>query len=989
MIRPHNAVIDILDEHLDYAHPVLTYKHLTSIIDVTAGIGDLFVIHINIRSIKTNFDHLKVFIDSLPKPPDLIVLSEIWIVENLKNLFVLPGYNLEIKTRLDSSYGGVGCYIADSLDYTRLVDIEPILTECESLCLKITDSRLEKPLIVTCIYRAPKTNYFRFCDSLGVHLGRTQSLGEQLVCGDCNLNYLELDKHYQFFNTFLQYGLKACITGPTRIVGNAATSIDCIFSTLLKFSCKAGTFIADIADHLTIYSVFKLKNDQQTRGYSNMFYTKTNNVGVKNKLQNCDWTMINDTVKNNVNEGCDKLVEKIELTITQETTTKRYNKKRNPYNPWFTPGLLRSYRKKLKLYTDYKKNPTLPQKELVYKNYVKHYNRLIVLAKRLYYNKHFTKESDIKKKWQTLKTSIGLASSKKSTIKEIKKINSDEMVTDPVEVSQIFNSFFATVGDRLAEGIPATNRSPLDTVDQVQSIFSFNQISRDIILLTLKELNSKPSVDKYGMSNKLLKYCSVELSVPLTVLLNEILSTGIFPDRLKVAKVIPLFKAGCVKSVDNYRPISLVPVIGKLFEKVIHAQINAYLQEHSLIAKQQFGFQKNVSTTMALMSLHNYILEAMNNKNMVTVLFVDLSKAFDTVSHDILIQKLGRYGFTDESVALIQSYLADRKQYVSVDGTDSDELSISIGVPQGSVLGPLLFLIYINDLVKILPNVILFADDTALFRKHKFFQLLREQLQADIDLLDDWLKANKLSLNVAKTKYIVFKPPEKPLLPEAVYFTIRGVQLQKVSSIKYLGLVIDERLSWNEHIKHVSNKISKFIYIFSKAKHYHDRNVLKLIYTSFVYPHLLYGIELYGHAGSTILNSLFLIMKRMVRIITRSPNIEHSAPLFKELQLQTLNQIFVTRLAFFMFNIVNRGYRTLHINLKTPLPGLVTRGGAQLKLIPNQAINYFGQRMIEYCGSILWNKLPNAITEIVSVSVFKIQIRIYLVENLINIYVSR
>ena len=279
--------------------------------------------------------------------------------------------------------------------------------------------------------------------------------------------------------------------------------------------------------------------------------------------------------------------------------------------------------------------------------------------------------------------------------------------------------------------------------------------------------------------------------------------SGTVPHELKIANVIPIFKKGDVLIPCNYRPISLLSVFHKLLEKIIYKKIISFLEKYKILYNYKFGFRSNHSTTLALIEVLDEIYKNLDQQNYVIGTFFDLSKAFDTVNHEILLQKLSYYGIRGIALSWIKSYLDNRQQYVSIDKTNSATKVVNYGVPQGSVLGPLLFLLYVNDISNCIPNcnLRLFADDTNMFTYGRNLNTLVEETNICLDKLNTWFLANKLTLNVDKTCYIVFAPFKNIVSSDHNFqLSINNVILQQLRSCKYLGVMFDDGLSWKPHI---------------------------------------------------------------------------------------------------------------------------------------------------------------------------------------------
>ena len=397
------------------------------------------------------------------------------------------------------------------------------------------------------------------------------------------------------------------------------------------------------------------------------------------------------------------------------------------------------------------------------------------------------------------------------------------------------------------------------------------------IISSLKEASSGYD----DVTKNIVKVSYEDYIQPLTHVINLSLVNGIVPQELKIAKVIPLFKNGDAKIVNNYRPVSVLPLFSKILEKIMYKTLLSFINKHKILYDYQFGFRENHGTDLALIIIMDKITQALQNKENVIGVFLDFSKAFDTFNHNILLQKLYKYGVRGSSHQWFASYLCDRKQFVSFNNISSSLKSISCGVPQGSILGPLLFLLYINDINNVSKVLfsILFADDTNVFVSGKNISELVIVLNRELSKLVTWLQVNKLSLNVKKTHYMVFSPPK--VNQDISPVNMNGEKINRVSSTRFLGVVIDDKLRWNEHILFVKQKVSKSLGIICKAKKKISKETLRTLYYSFIYPYLMYGIVVWGSANHNVMQPLIKIHKCCIRVITLSSWKAHTAELFR------------------------------------------------------------------------------------------------------------
>ena len=319
---------------------------------------------------------------------------------------------------------------------------------------------------------------------------------------------------------------------------------------------------------------------------------------------------------------------------------------------------------------------------------------------------------------------------------------------------------------------------------------------------------------------------------------------GIFPDRMKIARVIPLFKNGDVKELSNYRPVSILPQFSKFLEKVFHNRLMSFINDKQILNNSQFGFRKNMSTALAIIELVEEITTAIDEGKTTVGVFIDLKKAFDTVDHNILVKKLEHYGIRGLAKDWVCSYLESRRQYVCINDSNSDCLDVKCGVPQGSILGPALFILYVNDMCNVLKSLksILFADDTNLFYAGKDLDEVCKIVSRELNILHIWFQVNKLSLNVAKTNFMIFGNKR---FEENYMISINGMNINRVYVTKFLGVHIDSKLNWNEHIRVIKTKVAKNVSIMNRVKHCLNNSALYSLYCTLILPYLNYCCEIW------------------------------------------------------------------------------------------------------------------------------------------------
>ena len=529
-------------------------------------------------------------------------------------------------------------------------------------------------------------------------------------------------------------------------------------------------------------------------------------------------------------------------------------------------------------------------------------------------------------------------------------------MTSPSDIANHLNTYFTHIGQNTADSIPDTNidhRSFLPATNPPP--FNFHSISSTEIDSIIRSLRSKHSTGQDNISTTLIKALRQELTEPITLIANQMLNTAIFPSRLKTAKVKPLHKKGNKQNMNNYRPISLLPSISKILEKVILQQLSQHFTTNHLFFDNQYGFRKNRSTEHALIELTDRILTNMDNNITPTTIFLDLSKAFDSLNHDILIQKLSHYGLQNKSLDLCTNYLRNRQQYTQLQDTKSETQNINIGVPQGSILGPFFFLIYVNDLPNSskLLNFINYADDTTLLSTINPTTNNITTLNQELNNVYTWLCTNKLSLNISKTRTITFHTSHRQLTLPVLH--INNIQVQNTDTFNFLGITLDKHMNWKAHTNKISSKISQACGALNRLKNILPQKIKLQIYNSIIQPHLRYGILAWGY--STHINKVFRLQKRSIRSIAAVKFNAHTDPIFKRLNVLKIDDLRKLCEFTFYYNFVNgRLPEYFESFISFGQHGLAGRSGHRL-LVPAHRHRFF-QSSLRYSITSTINSCP-------------------------------
>ncbi len=887
-----------------------------------------------------------------------------------------------------SQVGGAGMFIKRDLNFNIIDNYNLKLEQCEDIWINL--QLRNKNLIIGTIYRHPSNDFLKFKEKF---LETVETLNNQnktfIISGDLNINTLSNNNNINnYINELFSMGTLQLINLPTHISHNYKTLIDHVYTNIPEDNNIITNCIAhQISDHIPILTSFKLFQTPN-QGFQRKIIRDMKNFKLDNFITDLNSNLESIHLNNPQYSGnalWDQFHNIFKETYNAHAPLRIQSRKEYKRNlsPWINKDILNLIKSKQKLY---QKALTTPNtlNWLTFRQFRNKLTRIIHKAKRNYYRNEIEKNnSNSSKIWKTLNNIINFKNNKNSnrTIQLHDKSNC--IINDQNIVSNIMNDYFTEIGSELSKSIPApnipNNNLQYNTKPQIKDTFFLSPMTEPEIIIYIKNLNSNKATKSNDIPIKLIKQTAHIISPYLASIFNKCISEGMFPTSLKSAEVIPIFKGGNKFQPNNHRPISKLSPFAKIFERHIHTQLNNFITKNNILHKFQYGFRTNSSTEMTVTQITDEITNNLQSGQITCSIFLDLKKVFDTVDHQILLSKLYHYGIRGLPAKLIKNYLTNRTQQTIIGNSKSKTTLITCGVPQGSILAPFFFNIYINDIINSSNFTIkLFADDACLTYSCTDPSELQTIINTELIKINTWRQINKLSINFDKSNYMIFTSKKTNL---NLQITMDGNILKRVHEFKYLGVILQDNLKWNSHIQHITKKIAKASYFLTKVRHYVDLASLKMLYNSLIKPHLNYCVTVWGGAPKTILKPIINLQKKIVRIITHSVFDHPSAPLFSKLNLLPLEQLYKLNVSTLMYkihhNLVTGEYNVTSI---TKTHQYNTRSSTNLNYYQKFQKTNRGLQSFTSQGIKLWNKIPAA-DKSLPIHLFKKKLRQYLTNS--------
>jgi hypothetical protein len=922
----------------------------------------LHVAHLNVRSLLKHIDELRLLLRN--SNIHILSLNETMLCPEITDSEVeLPGYKL-IRCDRNRNGGGVLLAIKDDLNFVKCYN-----SSIEAVSAKVCLGT--KSVIFSSVYRPPNSDS-TYCNHMIDYMEKVVSSAYDVVfLGDFNYNTLKPSsdqKKVSLIGNVLN--MEQIVNKPTRITPNTATCLDLIFTNTASNHIVTDTVPLALSDHHMVYTVlnFCIKS-QSFKTVKTRSYTNFNSHNYVSDLVTSD--LINSVQSiNNVNTAWNVFYNEF-MRISKEHAPIRRRRLKTRIKP--TPWMNNDIKKLMHRRDAQHKRAIKTKLPSDWDNYKKSRNEVthnIRNRKKSYFSNEFSKNTGNRKNiWKSLKLVLP---SKKN----------DSPCPDDISPDD-FNHYFTSVGMNLTKNFNSDILPNID-IDKPSCTFSLSHISSHSVYLSLVNLPDKGGLDILNFDNTLLKAAAPVLSDVLSYLFNLSLSSGLVPTDWKKALVTPIYKGKGVKhDPSNYRPISITPIISKIFESSIKEQMIQYFEENNFISNQQSAYLSGRSTLTALHTIVDDLIENIDKGYVNAVCALDMAKGFDTINHKILLHKLAFYGFDDLAIAFFNSYLSGRLQKVKGNKSISSELPINIGVPQGSILGPLLFLLYVNDLPSIFSSCKchMYADDTTLYCKARTIGEAERCLQENLTLLSKWLDKNKLIVNAAKSNIVIIGTKTK-ISDFVLSVSLNDACLEQTNVIKLLGLYVDNTLSWDMHVNNLLNSLSPKVGLLHRLSTFLPKSHLVQIYTALIQSNFDYALSIWGNSFNSVIMPLQRIQNRCARICTSNYDYNVSSSfLIKELKWMDIK----TRCKYFtgitMYKFVNG---LLPPSLQNEfefvkhIHNYPTRSATSNNLSLPQPHTEKYKRNLSFIGPSLWNALPIKLRNSASLELFKRDFKIFL-----------
>ena len=909
-------------------------------------------------------------------PFDIICLNETFCDSSVSDEELsLPEYTIVRRDR-NRHGGGVAMYIRNNLTFIRRNDLEADDVECLWVELKC---KLRQPVLISSIYRPPSSSV-DFLDKINYIIDRAScECKEMIVLGDFNFDVSQDDGRSSNLITtcFEAYQMTQLINDPTRVTESTQTIIDLIFSSHPERVSESGVLPVHISDHYLVYGLHHWKVPKKTnRSINFRCFNDIETNAFQDDLLYAPWEQVYSC--QDVNEAWSTW-HSLFMAIINHHAPIKSKRIRGASLPWLDGDILKLMRQR-DCASKLAKRSGSQDDWNAYKK-LRNITTEKIRSRKSEYFKSTIEENKGNSSilWKKLKDVLP---NKQKMIPKSIVTNDGKIFDDLTDIADAFNEHFSTIGSRMASNAPQYELEENDTyypaIDLPDGKCSLPEITEDYVKKQILSMSVGKTTGPDGISVKMIKLACPYITRSLTYILNLSIRCGQYPSEWKHALVSPIHKGGDKCNTTNFRPISILPIISKILERWVHSVVYSYLDESNLIPSCQSGFRPLHSTETTLHDITNKCLQAMEHGKMTGTVFIDLSKAFDSVNHEILLEKLEKLNMSASVLNWFKSYLSERSQSVNLEGNISKALPLNTGVPQGSILGPLLFIIYTSDLPYCIPkecNLFMYADDSTLTCSSSNVDEIQNNLNTALAKIYNWCARNKLTINASKTKSMLIGTKQK-VHGVGLNVTIAGNSVVKVDHCKCLGVIIDESLSWGPHVEYVKKTVSCKMGMLKRIRDYVPQSSLKSLFVSLVMPSLDYCSTVWGGRYISHVNVLNQCLKRAARMILRCEFSTPSADMFSKLNWMSFSERVEYKKAILVHKCVNKTTALYMTNMFTPLTQTrVTRQSTEMSLKVPFAKKECYASSFAVTGSVIWNNLHVQLRTMTSLNSFKSELR--------------
>ena len=964
-----NSVTEPRGIHNLLGNSFCQYNSFDSSCEILKRNPGLNIMHLNICSLYRCIDEIRTFFEQ--SQYDVLSFSETMLDETIPDACISINNYAMVRKDRNRNGGGIIVYVKKNIIFN--VREEFADNELEMLVLEIEREK-QKPLLICVWYRPPNSKPSLF-DNVNDAFDKFESMDLDIILlGDLNCDVSSKNPNIhtkRLIELAENYRLTQLIDKPTRVTQASSTTIDLIFtsdSNKVNFSDVVQVGLSD--HYMVVLSWGRTKRNKSDHKY--VISRAVNKMDVDNfkkDLSNQTWADVlteNDAVK-----AYKKWMSTFRSIIDKYAPLKK-RRVRQKNVPWITNEVKVQMRERDKC----KKRAVSSGKSKDWNQYKILKNKVTSTMRRL--KKDYVQNSiaansgNSGEMWKSLRSIVP----NKCCDSDIPTLKvDDQVINDPGKLAKSFNDYFAGIVRDLKSVHSFKGNFRKFIKKRTNNMFNFTQVSENDVTDIINNIPSNKATGLDGISARIVKMAAPYISLPLTHIINLSLCTGSIPQDWKCAKIVPVFKKGCRTERANYRPISVLPVLSKVIERIVHKQTMDYLCRNLLLFSKQSGFRKSHSTTTALLNLTEDLLNGMDKGLVTGFVALDLKRAFDTVDHGILIEKLRMYGFNEASVLWFMNYLRGRTQCTCVNGSLSPLSEVEFGVPQGSILGPMLFLLFINDISESVKHcqLSLYANDTCLYVSSLDPYHIEKCINQDLKTIASWLSANNLILNASKTEYIMIgsRKKLKDFHDCGVKFHINGNYLNEVYHCKYLGVVLDPNLTWNLHVEHIRCKVIKNMFLFRKARPFIDQNVAKTLYYTIIQSHLDYCSPVWSNAANNVLKKLHVLQKRALRIVLKSDFSTRSSDLYHMTYVDPIDLRWKKTNVLLLFKAMHLqnmpSYLSSRIQMKSN-PYMLRNSISQI-LLPKPKTGFL-KRSFTYTSSKIFNSLPLETRQICDINNF-------------------